>query len=132
MIESTNANHCPKGTYFGWWGGYKCHVILSGTTYEWDMPEGVRGVACRQVIRVKGGKAFIDPTETWEYNQLPEVDFKYIKVVYVLNTAMGKELSSSILQVPLRWRYTPEAEEKLAERLNIKPKDIVNIMYYDA
>ncbi len=131
MVESTNTNRCPNGTYLGWWGGYKCHVIISGTKYEWDTSEGVRGFNCRQIIKVTGGKASFDPSETWEPNQVPELDFKYIKVVYTIHTTLGLEILSKTVKVPLRWKYTVVAEDKLAEELGIHVDSIINILNYE-
>lgn len=131
MVESTNTNRCPNGIYLGWWGGYKCHVIISGTKYEWNTSEGVRGVNCRQIIRVNEGKAFFDPSEKWEPNQVPELNFKYIKVVYTVTANYEQEIMSKVMIVPLKWKYTRMAEYNLAKELDIPVDSIINIINYE-
>lgn len=131
MIESTDKNRCPNGTFFGWWGGYVCWVIIDDTKYEWNLPEGIRSPSSRQVIRVERGKAFINPSETWDPNQLPEVDFKHIKVVYTKVIFEEQRILSKTLTVPLRWKYTTWSEHKIADDLGISAEDIINILNYE-
>lgn len=126
MIESNNeVRGIRDGIFLGYWSGYKCWVTIAGKKYEWDVPDGIRGIS-RQVIRVRKGKAFIDEAVTWNTNEVPELDFKTIKVVYVFEGS----IKTIIKSVPLRWKYTAGNEYELADEIGILPESIINILEY--
>lgn len=128
MATSKNINRgVPNGIYYGYWSGYVCEVMYGGKSYKWEMDEGVRGINCKQIIRVSKGKATANMGESWHTDQIPEIHFKSIKVVAVVDN----KITTYEKTVPYSWKYTIDSEYELAIQLGIDQSQIINILTYE-